>query len=68
MVDRYQSLLGSELIPQDMKNIRVDRIVNNNMEVISRANEHAARMREYISKYRRDATIEADRFVDLFKK
>lgn len=56
MVDRYKSLLGSELMSDNIKNIRVDRIVNNNMEIISRTNEHAGRMREYISKYRRDAT------------
>jgi hypothetical protein len=56
MVDRYKSLVGSEVMSDNLRNIKVDRIVNNNMEMISRANDHAARMREYISRYKRDAT------------
>jgi hypothetical protein len=51
----------------NIRNFKVDKIINNNMEMISRTNQHAARMREFISKYKRDATNEADKYVEMFK-
>lgn len=69
MVDRYKSLVGSEIMSDNLRNMKVEKVVDNkNMEMISRTNEHAAKMREYIAKYKRNVTNEADKFVDMFKK
>ena len=69
MVDRYQSLLGSEILSDNIdRNMKVDKAFNTNMEMIKRANERAAKMRQFISKYKRDISADADQYVKQFKQ
>jgi hypothetical protein len=68
MVDRYQSLLGSQVLSDNIdRNMKVDKAFNCNMEMIKRSNAHAARMREFISKYKRDISNDASEYVTRFK-
>lgn len=69
MVDRYKSLLGSEVLSDNIdRNMKIDKAFNYNMEIIKRTNSHATKMREYISKYKRDISKDADEHVNKFKE
>lgn len=61
MVDRTHSLIGSQVMSDNIdRNINVNQIYNTNMEMIKRANNRAAKMREYISKYKRDVSLQSN--------
>lgn len=69
MVDRYQSMVGSALLVEDIgRNVRADQLRNINREIVQRTNDHGTRMRELISKYKRNISKEADDYIVQFKE